>query len=109
MRTGFGCGHPLAVEAEEGVLEEKGGYPQLLFFELLEDVLGIVGAVVAAYARMVPAHDEVGAAVVFAAYGVEDSLPRSCVPHRCREDRQDRPVLGVVAVEDDFIALHPHR
>src|SRR5918997_289314 len=72
VRAGLRRRHPLTVEAEEGVLEEKRRHPQLLFVELLEDVLGIVGAVVAAHSRVVPAHDEVRAPVVLAAHRVKD-------------------------------------
>src|SRR5215207_7397045 len=101
--------HPLAVEAEEGVLEEQRRYPELLFLELLEDVLGIIGAVVAADPSVVPAHDEVRAAVVLAAHRVEDRLPGSRVPHRRREDRQDGAVPRVITLQDDLVALHPYR
>ena len=43
--AGLGGPHPLALQAEEGVLEEEGGEPDLLFLELVEDVLGVVVAV----------------------------------------------------------------
>jgi hypothetical protein len=109
VRAGLGRRHPLAVEAEKGVLEEQRGYAQFVFVELLEDVLGIIGAVVAAHACVVAANYEVSAAVVLAGYGVEDRLARPRVAHRSREDRQDRPVPRVVAVQDDLVALHPHR
>src|SRR5215207_5656009 len=101
--------HPLAVETEEGVLEEERRYPELLFLELLEDMLGVVGAVVAPDPRVVPAHDEVRAAVVLAAHRVEDRLPRTRVPHRRREDRQDGAVPRVITLQDDLVALHPYR
>src|SRR5215217_6534622 len=75
VRARLGRRHPLAVEAEEGVLEEKGCDAQLVLVELLEDVLGVVGAVVAADSSVIPPHDEVRAAVVLAADGVEDGFP----------------------------------
>src|SRR5215213_8265746 len=89
------------------MLEHERRYPKLLGLELLKNVLGVVGAVVAAYSRMVAPHYKVGAAVVFAAEGVEDRLPRSRVAHSRREDRQDGTLLGVVAPEDDLVGAHP--
>src|SRR5215208_1255923 len=89
------------------MLEHERRYPKLLGLELLKNVLGVVGAVVAAYSRMVAPHYKVGAAVVFAAEGVEDRLPRSRVAHSRREDRQDGTLLGVIALEDDLVGAHP--
>src|SRR5215216_42616 len=109
VRAGVGRGHHLAVEAEEGVLEEERCHAQLLFLELLEDVLGIIGAVVAAYPSVIAAHDEVRAAVVLATDGVEDGLPWSRIPHSRREDRQDGAVFRIVALQDDLVGSHPHR
>ena len=51
------------------MLEEEGGDPQLLGLELLEDVLGVVGAVVAADAGVVAAYDEVGPGSLVRALG----------------------------------------
>src|SRR4028118_1188482 len=76
--AGLGGAHALARQAEEGVLKEEGGEPDLPVLELVEDVLGVVVAVeglaagVLAGARVVAADDEVGAAVVLAADRVED-------------------------------------
>src|SRR5215218_4772056 len=56
---------------------------------------------------MVASHYKVGAAVVFAAEGVEDGLPRPRVAHSGREDRQDGTLLGVIALEDDLVGAHP--
>src|SRR5918998_592460 len=109
VRTRLGGRHTLAVEAEEGVLEKEGGYPQLLLLELLEDVLGVVGAVVAAHPCVVSTHYEVRAPVVLAAHSVEDRLPRPSVAHRCRKDREDRPAFGIIALQDDLVAPHPDR
>src|SRR5919107_6406437 len=67
VRAGLGGAHTLALRAEERVLEEEGGDPEFLGLELFEDVLGVVGAVVAADAGVVAAHDEVRATVVLAA------------------------------------------
>src|SRR5215211_8280115 len=89
------------------MLEHERRYPKLLGLELFKDVLGVVGAVVAAYSRMVASHYKVGAAVVFAAEGVEDGLPRPRVAHSGREDRQDGTLLGVIALEDDLVGAHP--
>src|SRR3712207_3654275 len=90
--AGLGGSHALAGEAEEGVLEEEGGKTDLAFLELVEDGLSVVVAVegfaagVLSGARVVAADDEVGAAVVLAADGVEDRLARAAVAHGGRED-----------------------
>ena len=81
MGAGLAGGHAATHPAVEGVLEEQRLNTQLALVELREDVLGIVGAVVAAYARVIAADDEVGAAVVAPHQGVEDSLPRAGVAH----------------------------
>jgi hypothetical protein len=44
---------PAAVQTEEGVLEEERRYLLAPRLELVEDVLGVVGAVVAAHPRVV--------------------------------------------------------
>src|SRR5512132_3323252 len=49
---------------------------ELVDVEVVEDLLGVVGAVVVADAGMVAAHDEVGAAVVAAGDRMEDRLAR---------------------------------
>src|SRR5919199_3515440 len=66
--AGLGGRHPLAVQTEKGVLEEERRDVELLLGEHLEDVLGVVGAVVVADAGVVAPDDEVGAAVVLAAH-----------------------------------------
>src|SRR4028119_1367915 len=76
--AGLGGAHALARQAEEGVLEEEGGEPDLPVLELVEDVLGVVVAVeglaarVLAGARVVAADDKGGAAEVLRADGVGD-------------------------------------
>src|SRR5215210_1799379 len=111
--AGLGGSHALALQAEEGVFEEQGGEPDLLLVELVEDVLGFVVSVegialrVLAWSGVVAAHDEVRAAVVLAAERVEDRLAGSTVAHRCGEDGQHRPVLGIVALQDRLVGAHP--
>src|SRR5215204_306305 len=90
------------------MLEHERRYPKLLGLELLKNVLGVVGAVVAAYPRMVAPHYKVGAAVVLAAEGVEDGLPRPRVAHSRREDREHGPVSGIVLLQDRFVGAHPY-
>src|SRR4028118_1970223 len=85
--AGLGGAHALARKAEEGVLEEERAEPYLPFLELVEDVLGVVVAVqglaamVLAGARVVAADDEVGAAVVLAAAGGAERIPRGTATH----------------------------
>jgi hypothetical protein len=57
---------------------------------------------------MVPADDEMGAAVVLAADGVPDRLAGPGVSHRGREHGHHRTVLRVVAFEERLVAPHPH-
>src|SRR4028119_1158902 len=112
--AGLSGAHALARQAEEGVLEEEGGEPDLPVLELVEDVLGVVVAVeglaagVLAGTRVVAADDEVGAAVVLAAEGVEDSLARATVTHRRRKDAEEGAVLRVVPLENYLVGAHPH-
>src|SRR5436309_10766453 len=58
VRTGLRRTHPLALQTEERVLELQRRDAQLFRLELLEDTLRVVGAVVAADARVVPSYDE---------------------------------------------------
>src|ERR687893_1035659 len=103
VRTRLGRGHPHALFTVVGVLEEEGGHPQLLLLELLEDVLGVVGAVVAAHTCVVSTHYEVRAPVVLAAHRVEDRLPRPRVAHGGRKYREHGALLGIVALQDDLV------
>src|SRR5215204_6235865 len=110
--AGLGGPHTLTLQAEEGMFEEEWGQPDLPFLELIEDVLGVVVAVerstagVLAWSGVVAAYDKVCAAVVLAADGVEDRLPRSTVAHRRGEDGQHRPVLRIVAPQDRLVGAH---
>src|SRR5215217_6010338 len=105
--AGLGRTHAPALRAEERVLEEQGGDPEFLRLELLEDVLGVVGPVVAADAGVVAAHDKVRAAVVLAADGVEDGLPRARVAHGGREHREHGPVFRIVLFQYHLVRPHP--
>src|ERR687897_959403 len=107
MGAGLGGDHAVALAAEESVLEEERRDAELVRIELVEDVLGVEGAVEGADARVVAAHDEVGAAVVLAAEGVEDRLPRTRVAHGGGEDGEHRPVPREVPLEAILVGVHP--
>jgi hypothetical protein len=64
VRAGFRGAHAPALRTEESVFEEERCDPELLGLELFEDVLGVVGTVVATNAGVIPPHYEVGATVV---------------------------------------------
>src|SRR5215203_230868 len=64
VRAGLAGGKALAVVAPEGVLEHQRLDPELVDVDLVEDLLGVVGAVVVARASVVAADDEVSGAVV---------------------------------------------
>src|SRR3990172_13150670 len=90
MRAGLIRGHAPALLAEEGVVEEERGYAYGERVEVVKDVMRVKGAVVVAYSGMVPAYDEVRAAVVLPYEGVEYRLLGAGVPHEigrasCRE------------------------
>ena len=108
VRAGLARRHALALVAPEGVLEEERLDAELVDVELVEDLLGVVGAVVVADAGVVAADDEVGAAVVPARDRVEDRLARAGVAHLRREDVEDDAVVGVVVLHQDLVAAHPH-
>src|SRR6476620_4140737 len=74
VRTGLGRGHRAARPAEERVVEEHRLDVELVRLELVEDQVGVVGAVVAPHARVIASDDEVRAAVVLAAERVPDRL-----------------------------------
>ncbi len=90
------------------MLEEHRLDVQLVGRELVEDVLSVVASVVVANAGVVPADDEVRAAVVLAADRVPDRLPRPGVAHRRREGREEHTCVRVVAVEQGAVAVDSH-
>ena len=94
VRAGLVGGHALALVAPERVLEEQRLDPQLGDVDVVEDPLGVVGAVVVADARVVASDDEVGAAVVAADDRVQHRLPRARVVHLGRVDAENHPVRG---------------
>ena len=77
------CGQVLAEAMPSHSLHQKvcsknsGWMPELVDVDVVEDLLGVVGAVVVADAGVVAADDEVGAAVVPADDRVEDRLARA--------------------------------
>src|SRR5581483_4296591 len=72
--AGLGRAHCLTFPAVERVLEPKRGDPELAGLELVEDLLGVVRAVVAAHPGVAAPHDEVRAPVVLAGDRVPDRL-----------------------------------
>ena len=52
---------------------------------------------------MVPAHDQMGAAVVFPAKGVKDGLSGACVPHAGRKGRKEHSLDRVVFFDEPFV------
>src|SRR5438874_7365789 len=87
------------------MLEEHRLDVELVRLELVEDQLGIVGAVVVADAGVVAADDEVRAAVVLAADRVPDRLAWPRVAHRRGERAQHDAFRRVVAAEQHAVAL----
>src|SRR5215212_11300217 len=75
--AGLVRGQALALVAPEGVLEHQRLDPELLDVDRVEDLLGVVGAVVVAGAGVVAADDEMGGAVVAADDRVQDRLARA--------------------------------
>ena len=108
MGTGLVGGHPLAVVAPEGVLEEQRLDAELADVDVVEDPLSVVGAVVVAHAGVVAPDDEVGAAVVAPDDRVEHRLARPRVVHLRRVDAEDHALRVVVALHQDLVAAHPH-
>src|SRR5215207_3754635 len=108
VRASLGRGHRAARAAVEGVVEEERRDAQLAVLELVEDVVRVVGAVVAADARMVAPDDEVRAAVVLPHERVEDGLARAGVPHRRRQHGEHGARRRVVVAEDGLVREHAH-
>src|SRR6266702_4384916 len=88
VRARLRCRHRAAYAAPERVLEEHRLDSQLVWLELVEDELRVVGAVVVADARVVAPDDEMRAAVVLAADRMPDRLPRARIAHGRREGRE---------------------
>src|SRR5207244_2946298 len=107
VRTGLRRAHALAPVAPERVLVVQRRDAGFLWFELLEDILRVVGAVVAADAGVITTDDEVGAPVVLASDRVPDRFLRAGIAHRRREHGYHRAVLRIVALEQRLITLHP--
>src|SRR5262245_41800 len=108
VRAGLRRRHLAADLAPERVLEEHRLDVELVRLELVEDELGVVGAVVAADSRVVSADDEVRAAVVLAADRMPDRLAGARVAHRGRERGDDHPLGGVVAVDERVVGPHAY-
>lgn len=106
--TGFTGGHRLGAGAVEGMLKFQGNNPQGCWIKFIEDMLGIVGAVVVPHTRVIATNNEMGTAVVLTDEGMENRFPWLCIAHRCRINGQNHPIFGEVVLEHDFIAAHPH-
>ena len=65
--------------------------------KLVENLLRVVCAVVTTHARMVAAHDEMGAAVVLPDHGMEDRLSGAGISH-CRRQRAKQHAVGRIVV-----------
>jgi len=48
------------------------------------------------------------ATIVLADQGVEDRFPRSCIAHHRGQHRQHHTVTGIVEIQQNLIAAHPH-
>ena len=89
------------------MLEEQRRDAEIARRELVEDLLRVVGAVVAPHARVIAADDEVRAAVVLARDRVEDRLARPGVAHRRGIHAQQHAILRIVVLDQHAVALHP--
>src|SRR6476659_3130887 len=108
VRARLRARHRAAYVAPERVLEEHRLDVELMRFELVEDELRVVRAVVVADSRVVAADDEVRAAVVLTADRVPDGLARTCIAHRRWEGGEQHAVARVVAVEERPVAVDTH-
>ena len=88
--------------------KNSGWMPSSSRRDVVEDPVGVVGAVVVAHAGVVATHDEVRAAVVLAQDRVQHGLARTGVAHRRRQHAQHHPLGGVVALDQHLVAAHPH-
>src|SRR5690606_23110028 len=96
--------HLAALPAEEAAFETEDGDPQLFGKEAVEDLMAGVAVVVVSHTGVVPADDEVGAAVVLPAEGMEDGLARPGVAHGGREGSEKNPVPRVIPLEEHLVA-----
>ena len=75
---------------------------------LVEDLLGVEGAVVLAHAGVVPADDQVGAAEVLAEHRVEQGFPGTGVAHIQGITGLDAGVLDEIILGEDVDGLGAH-
>src|SRR5579862_4282493 len=97
MRTSFGGSHAAAFDAIETVLELKRRDSERDRIKLVEQVLGVVGAVVVADAGMVASDDKVRAAIVLANYRVKYSFARPGIAHGGRQYAEQHAIRRIIA------------
>src|SRR6267143_1289963 len=81
VRAGPPRGHAAALVAPEGPVDLEQPRRQRVRRNLVENLMRIERAVVAAYAGVVAAHQQMRAAVVLPEQRVQQSLARTCVAH----------------------------
>src|SRR5512135_3357351 len=85
-----------ALFAVKSVLKEQRRNADLFRLKVIEYLLGVVGTVILAHARMVAPDDHVRAAIVLAAQRMENRLARTRIVHRRREDAEYHAVGRVI-------------
>src|SRR5207248_1009794 len=95
--------HSITDTTEEGMVEEHWRNPQLGGIEIGKDIMGIIGAIVVAYASMITSHNEMRAAVVLAHQGVENGFARTGIAHRSRQHTQDHTLCRIIVLQQHFV------
>jgi hypothetical protein len=107
VRANFARRHALALRAIEGIIKEDWRYAQFVRRKVIKDFVGCKGMIEVAHASVVATDDEMGASVVFANDGVENSFARSSVKHRRRVDSKDYTLLREIPLNQNLITPHP--
>src|SRR4030095_57632 len=91
--------HSPAGPAIESVVKKEWRDPQLLRFELVEDLMCVISSVVIPDTGVISSDDEMRATVVLTYQRMKDRFTWTGVPHRCWHDRQNGSCRWVIAGE----------
>ena len=108
MRTSLLGSHLTAPFAIKGGVEKDGSYTEFSRVELQEFFLRVVWTIEIAHAGVVASHNEMCTAIVLAGDGVEDCLPRTCIPHGRRIEAKHGAMDGQVIPHQTQVAPETH-
>src|ERR1700730_12063094 len=90
------------------MIEKQRRHTQLLRFELIKDVMRIVGAVIVPYSGMIAPDDEMRATIVLSDQRVKDCPAWPRIAHRPGQADKNRDRRWLLTVEYRLVGVHPH-